>query len=190
MTGNGHQEGKACSASAIQLLGQGTHDGGTGTGDAGHDGDGLADTHDESVFAVHLLQVLFALGNPIGEEQYHRGDEKAPAQKLAGKEHLHRVLEEQTYNDGRHGGDDEKAGELLNGFLQDSYDVLPKNHKYGDQRAHMQHDPEEQPRFLNAKDLLQQHQMAGAGNGQELGQALGHTQDNRLPDIHAHIPPF
>jgi len=58
-----------------------------------------------------------------------------------------------------------------------------------DQRRHMHRDLEEHPRQLDPQEGLADHEVAGAGDGKELGPSLNHTQKDRLPRAHPRPPP-
>ena len=72
-------------------------------------------------------------------------------------------------------------------LLHHADDVVPVVDEHGDQRAQVEHHIQKQVGFLSglqAKEVLQQGQMAGAGDGQELRNALDKAQERRIKIIH------
>ena len=110
------------------------------------------------------------------------------------EELLDRVLEADSEHRGRNRSDDQESGvaERLFRSLQDPYDEVGDaravDHADRDQRRQVDGDFEGDPGELQTEQGLGDDEVAGAGDREELGRALHHSEKNRLPECHADDP--
>src|SRR5690606_8563436 len=81
------------------------------------------------------------------------------------------------------------CGYLLepHGAAQQPVHLVAIDDQHGDERRHVDGDLEADPRDREPEEVLRHDEVSGAGYGEELCEALYHTQDDRFPPRHAEI---
>ena len=143
-----------------------------------------------------------ALAQPIGDEQQAAGDQQRTGDKpgiivevvdvlLNGQDRKQRDSahdDQQHHTAGRRGLflrriRVHQRGAAPEELLHHGDDIVPVIDKYGDQGAQMEHYIQKQVGLfgrLQAEEILKQRQVAGAGDGQELRNALNQAEKRRI----------
>lgn len=161
----------------------------------------MGEADPKAVFPADLLQCAAAAARQLGDEQQPGSAEQEHAGHLrAGKGLLNQIFAQQADDHRRQRGENQPPAHAGIGFSKglpsgyaaqegrrDCGQILPVINQHRHQSAHLhQHIKDKSLLFreMPAEQMRHQHQMAGAGHRDELGQALDKAKDKGLQQRH------
>ncbi|MFT5126791.1 MAG: hypothetical protein ACI8W8_000386, partial [Rhodothermales bacterium] len=187
--GYAEEEGEAGGIVVIQAHAGADGDGGAAAGDAGQDGDGLGKADEHNVAPVHGLH-----GFAFGRAVVHEDEEEGGVAKAAGDD-CH--VAGQTGDHGLDPKADEDEGNGADGDLGDDSalpagdeadEVFPVVDDDGEQGASVENDCHDEALFgFEAEEVLQHSKVSGGADGQKLGDALHHREQDDLKEAGLHL---
>lgn len=186
-----HHEGEPAREVAPEPERHGDGDGGARARDGGEDREALGDADEHRMPPPQVGEGLRPLPPPGGEVEGDGGDRELPGQRRRrGEVALEVVLQREAHQRGGDGGDADEQEPAHPLALQPrplpaerrqhhAEEVLPEQDQHRDQGADVEHEVEGERVPLDGQEVLEQHQVPGGGDGQELGEALQRAEEQR-----------
>ncbi len=174
----GEQKGEPGRRIPVHAGDKPARNGGTAAADTGDDCQPLHGAHEQGIQPADTCELPFPRANPLGDKEDHGGCDQ-PHRGIPGRmeERFEGVLEGQGDDHRGHRAENQQPAHPPHGSTTKEVhhhrsQVPAEIDQYRRQGAQVHRDLEDDGLALDPQQVVAQHQVAGGGDGQELGQAL------------------